>query len=86
MDYIQFLNTEGNSKTPETNKVTIRLLKGSSITVIYLENSAMNCYKGYHGILKSITNGNCGLVALEAINSGRLIKIPLEQLVLRGYN
>ena len=63
--------------TPLFNLEEVQFRKGDPIKVVRLENSILNQYKGYNGIIREYqkNNDSC-MVTLEALNSGAAIKFP----------
>lgn len=63
----------------------VQYKKGDFIFIIYLENSPLNCYKGYIGEIKTYTIGSDNAnVTLEALNSTTTIKFPIKHFKIRN--
>jgi hypothetical protein len=68
--------------TPLFNLEEVQFRKGDPIKVVRLENSILNQYKGYNGIIREYqkNNDSC-MVTLEALNSGAPIRFPKKHLI-----
>lgn len=55
---------------------------GEMIKVVRMEGGMFNCYKGYIGEVKDYKRGqDSALVVLNAINSPKLLRMPLDHFI-----
>lgn len=64
------------------NLEQVQFKKGENVRIIYLEDSGLNYYKGYNGVIKDslISNNHC-MVILDAVNSTSPIKFPKSHII-----
>jgi hypothetical protein len=68
--------------TPLFNLEEIEFKKGDTVRVIRLENSSLNHYKGYNGVIRDSQKDSAScMVLLEALNYGAAIKFPKTHLI-----
>jgi len=81
--------TTNQTTTKQTTKQTStliqnycdRLQRGDFIVVVRVENSRYNSYKGYIGEVREYRKGqSTALVLLNAINSAKYLRLPIEHL------
>ena len=56
--------------------------KNDHVTIVYMENSVYNEFKGYNGMIKEIIADSC-IVIVEALNCANVMKLNKNQLIYR---
>lgn len=82
------INDRSKYENENTNDVSfynlqqIEFKKGENIMVIKFEDSPLNYYKGYIGIIRtSLKSSDTCMITLDALNSGAAIRFPKKHLV-----
>lgn len=82
------INDRSKYENKNTNDVSfynlqqIEFKKGENIMVIKFEDSPLNYYKGYIGIIRtSLKSSDTCMITLDALNSGAAIRFPKKHLV-----